>query len=182
VLSVGPWLPELFPEGADTFAVHRQVMYWFGIRERPEHLETMPIFVFEFGAAPDEFVHLDGFYGFPPIEGLVKTATESYDQTTVPDGRQHPATAEETAAMYRTCIAPHLPWLAPEPARTVSCLYTNTRGSRFVIDRHPEHERVEIVSPCSGHGFKHSAAIGEAVAQRLIDGASQIDLSPFTLS
>ncbi len=84
--------------------------------------------------------------------------------------------------MYRTCIAPHLPWLAPEPARTVSCLYTNTRGSRFVIDRHPEHEQVQIVSACSGHGFKHSAAIGEAVAQRLTGGESRIDLSPFTLA
>ena len=84
--------------------------------------------------------------------------------------------------MYRSCVGPHLPWLAREPLHTVSCLYTNTRGSRFVIDRHPEYERVEIVSPCSGHGFKHSAAIGEAVAQRVVDGASEIDLSPFTLA
>jgi sarcosine oxidase len=182
VLSAGPWLPELFPEGAGTFAVHRQVMYWFPIRERPEHLDAMPIFVFDHGGALDGFVHLDGFYGFPPIEGRVKVATESYDRTAVPDGRQHPATVEETAAMYRTCVAPHLPWLGPEPLHSVSCLYTNTRGSRFVIDRHPGHERVEIVSPCSGHGFKHSAAIGEAVAQRVIDGASELDLTPFALT
>jgi len=181
VLSAGPWLPELFPEGAGTFAVYRQVMYWFPIREPREQLDTMPIYIFALGGAPEGFVHLNGFYGFPPIDGLVKLATESYDRTAVPDGRQHPASAEEITAMYATCVAPHLSWLEPEPARTVSCLYTNTRGSRFVIDRHPVHERVQIVSPCSGHGFKHSAAIGEAVAQLLVDGASQIDLSPFAL-
>jgi len=45
--------------------------------------------------------------------------------------------------------------------------------------RWPESERVLVVSPCSGHGFKHSAAIGEAVSQRLLDGASCIDLSSF---
>jgi len=37
------------------------------------------------------------------------------------------------------------------------------------------------VSPCSGHGFKHSAAIGEAVAQLVRDGTATIDLSTFGL-
>jgi len=64
--------------------------------------------------------------------------------------------------MYERYIAPYLPWLGAGPVKTVSCLYTSTRGSRFVIDRHPEHDSVLIVSACSGHGFKHSPAIGEA--------------------
>ncbi len=71
VLSAGPWLPELFPEGAVTFAIHRQLMYWFPVRERPDQLDAMPIFVFDFGGARDGFVHLDGFYGFPPIGGML---------------------------------------------------------------------------------------------------------------
>ena len=71
---------------------------------------------------------------------------------------------------------------APEPLRTVSCLYTNTRGSRFVIDRHPEHDQVLLVSACSGHGFKHSPAIGEAVAQLVIEGRSELDLTPFLIT
>jgi sarcosine oxidase len=66
--------------------------------------------------------------------------------------------------------------------RTVSCLYTCTRRSRFVIDRHPAHDCVLIVSPCSGHGFKHSAAIGESVAQWVARRATDIDLSGFSLS
>jgi sarcosine oxidase len=60
-----------------------------------------------------------------------------------------------------------------------ACLYTNVAGARFVIDAHPEHPNVMVVSPCSGHGFKHSAAIGEALAQRVLDGDSRIDLAPF---
>ena len=77
--------------------------------------------------------------------------------------------------MYRHCIDARLPWLGPDPVRTLSCLYTCTRGSRFVIDRHPGHDAVLIVSPCSGHGFKHSPAIGEAVAQWVTDGAPELD-------
>jgi sarcosine oxidase len=51
-----------------------------------------------------------------------------------------------------------------------------------VVDFHPKHSNVVIVSPCSGHGFKHSAAIGEAVAELVVDGKSTLDLSAFRLA
>jgi sarcosine oxidase len=145
----------------------------------------MPVFVWDFGGERGGFVHFDGFYGFPAVDGAaggVKVAAETYETTTEPDGRQHPPTPSETAAMYGHCIEARMPWLGPEPVRSVSCLYTSTRGSRFVIDRHPAHEDVLIVSPCSGHGFKHSPAIGEAIAQWVIEGSPALDLGPFRLS
>jgi sarcosine oxidase len=185
VLCAGAWIPQLFPEGSEIFAIHRQLLYWFPIREGYERLRGMPTFIWDVGGETQGFVHLHGFYGFPAVdgrEGGVKVAAESYEQTTTPDGRQHPATQPEIDDMYERCIKPHLPWLGAEPVRTRSCLYTSTRGSRFVIDRHPEHDPVVIVSPCSGHGFKHSPAIGEAVAQWVIGRASDVDLSPFGLS
>jgi sarcosine oxidase len=40
---------------------------------------------------------------------------------------------------------------------------------------------VLLVSPCSGHGFKHSAGLGEAIAQRITTGTSDADLSPFRI-
>ncbi len=185
ILCSGPWLPGLFPEGRGVFAVHRQLQFWFPIRQGYEQLRDMPVFVWDFGGEPAGFVHVDGFYGFPALNGPaggVKVALETYETTTEPDGRQHPATPTETALMYRQCIESRIPWLGPDPVRTVSCLYTCTRGSRFVIDRHPDHDTVLIVSPCSGHGFKHSAAIGEAVAQWVTGGTPELDLSPFSLS
>lgn len=184
ILCAGPWLPRLFPEGRDLFAVHRQIQFWFPIRQGYEQLREAPVFVWDFGGERGGFVHFDGFYGFPAVDGPgggVKVATETYETTTEPDGRQHPATPAETAAMYRHCIEARLPWLGPDPVRTLSCLYTCTRGSRFVIDRHPGHDAVLIVSPCSGHGFKHSPAIGEAVAQWAIEGRPDLDLEPFRL-
>jgi sarcosine oxidase len=184
ILCAGPWLPALFPEGRELFAVHRQVQFWFPIRQGYEQLRNMPVFVWDFGGERGGFVHFDGFYGFPAVDGPaggVKVATETYETTTEPDGRQHPPAPAETAAMYRHCIRGRLPWLGPNAVRTLSCLYTCTRGSRFVIDRHPAHEAVLIVSPCSGHGFKHSSAIGEAVAQWVTEGTPELDLGPFRL-
>jgi sarcosine oxidase len=84
--------------------------------------------------------------------------------------------------MYESYVAPYLPWLGPDVIKTVSCLYTCTRGSRFVIDHHPRHDTVLIVSACSGHGFKHSPAIGEAVAQWLTGNDPDIDLRPFSFA
>ena len=185
ILCAGPWLPGLFPEGRDLFAVHRQVQFWFPIRQGYQQLRDMPVFGWDFGGERGGFTHFDGFYGFPAVDGPgggVKVATETYEATTEPDGRQHPPTPAETAAMYRHCIADRLPWLGPEPVRNLSCLYTCTRESRFVIDRHPEHEAVLIVSPCSGHGFKHSPAIGEAVAEWVTQGRPGLDLGSFGLS
>jgi sarcosine oxidase len=182
VLCAGPWISELFPQGSDIFAVYRQLLFWFPIRDRYEQARELPIFVCNFGGAQEDLTQLDGIYGFPAIDGPrggIKVARETYEETTRPDGRQHPATKQEAQEMYTRYVAPWLPWLDPEPLRTVSCLYTTTPGSRFVIDRHPEHDAVLIVSPCSGHGFKHSAAIGECVAQLVLDGLSGIDLSAF---
>jgi len=186
LLCAGAWIGDLFPDGRDTFAVYRQLLYWFPIRgDHYAQLRDMPGFIWDLGGRQDDVVHLDGFYGLPAIDGPdggAKVAAESYERTASPDGRQHPATRAESDRMYRECVAPHLPWLGAEPLRTVSCLYTSTRGNRFVIDRHPEHDSVLIVSACSGHGFKHSPAIGEAVAQWLTGRSPAIDLGAFSFS
>ena len=182
VVCVGPWIHELFPEGREVFAVYRQLLLWFAIADEPPGLDQMPVFVWDFGGERSGFVHLHGFYGFPPLAGAgggVKVATEQFEHTTEPDGAQHPATPKEAALMRQEVIGERLPWLGSTPLRTVSCLYTSTRGSRFVIDRHPSHENVMIVSACSGHGFKHSPAVGEAVAQSIAGESPEVDLRPF---
>lgn len=185
VLCVGAWIGELFGDASEVFAVHRQLMYWFAIREGYEQLRDMPVFVWDFGGDKEAFVHFNGFYGFPAIDGRaggVKVGTETYEQTTAANVGGQPATPQEVGEMYRRYVRRGLPWLSPELLRSAPCLYTSTRGSRFVIDRHPEHEPVWIVSACSGHGFKHSPAIGEAIAHRITAGVGDLDLSPFSLA
>ncbi len=186
VLCAGAWIPRLVAEYADLFEIYPQLLHWFPIRRGHEALRAMPIFIWEIPGERDAFTHLSGgFYGFPAIDGPdggVKLATERYEQPADPD-RPLPAAAgaREGARLYEEYIARLFPWVGPTPLKSVSCLYTNTRGSRFLIGRHPERPQVTVVAACSGHGFKHSPAIGEAIAQLLIDGASEIDLSPFAL-
>jgi sarcosine oxidase len=51
-----------------------------------------------------------------------------------------------------------------------------------VIDRHPRHDRIIVASPCSGHGFKHSAALGEAISDLAVGAPARFDLSAFALA
>jgi len=182
VLCAGPWLPELFAEARESFVVYRQHLHWFAIRRGFERLRELPVFIWVLGADPGA-VHPRSFYGLPPQQSPeMKLATESYDEPARPDGRAHHPSSARTAAVYREYVQPRLPWLAPEAPRTVSCLYTSTPSGRFVIDRHPSHDAVLIVSACSGHGFKHSPAIGEAVAEWATTGTTPRDLAPFQLA
>jgi len=61
------------------------------------------------------------------------------------------------------------------------CLFTNTPDEHFIIDRLPGHERVHVVSACSGHGFKFASVVGEIVADLVTDGESRFELSLFSI-
>ncbi len=186
VLSVGAWIRQLVPEVEDLFTVYQQQLHWFAIRTGYEAFRAMPIFIWDMGGGDQEFAHMgSGFYGFPAIDGPqggLKLASERYEAGVDPDHRPDPRAHSDAAEFHTRYLAAHFPWVEPTPVRSAACLYTAARGSRFLIDRHPAHPNVMLVSPCSGHGFKHSAAIGEAVAQRIADGAGELDIAPFALA
>jgi sarcosine oxidase len=182
VLSVGAWLPTLLddPSVRDAFAVYRQELHWFDAdpawmdRVGPGEL---PVYLWSFGAGATDF-----FYGFPALDGAaggLKVATEQFDVSTTADTVEREVPRAHARAMYEHCLRGRVAATTDRALRSVSCLYTVTRDSGFVVDEHPHLPNVLLVSPCSGHGFKHSAALGEAVAQRLAAGSSDIDLAPF---
>jgi sarcosine oxidase len=53
------------------------------------------------------------------------------------------------------------PGLALPPVRSAACLFTCAPDADFVIGPLDGSQRITVVSACSGHGFKHSAAVGE---------------------
>ena len=87
----------------------------------------------------------------------------------------------ESRSAYETLFAPRFPALSANVVRSARCLYTVTPDANFVVDEHPDLPGVLLVSPCSGHGFKHSAGLGEAIAQLVTTGRSDVDLEPFRI-
>lgn len=180
VLAAGPWLPELRPELAPAFIVSRQVLHWFALAPGSyEAHRDLPVFIWITGDGPEEF-----FYGFPAIdgpEGGLKVASERFRDATTPAACRREVTVEDSRQMHARCLAGRLPGLSDRTVKATTCLYTSTADSAFAIGAHPADADLLVVSPCSGHGFKHSAAIGEAVAQLALTGTSAIDLEPFGL-
>lgn len=79
-------------------------------------------------------------------------------------------------------LARYLPQAAGRILDRATCVYTNTPDHDFLLDRHPAHPNVIIASPCSGHGFKFSSAIGEIIADLVTTGETRFDLNPFAVS
>ena len=87
----------------------------------------------------------------------------------------------ESAEFFRTHIAQRVAGVGPRVVKAAACLYTMTPDRGFILDWHPRMKDVFVVSACSGHGFKHSAGIGETVAREVTHGG-ETELRPFSVS
>jgi sarcosine oxidase len=179
IVAAGSWLPDfLKPAVAGQFKVTRQVLYWFQAKGAAEHAqfspERFPVYIWQVPAPQP-------IYGFPATGGLeegVKIATEQNHSTTTPDTVARAVGPDEIREMYETYVGPYFPGLSPTCVKHKVCLYTQVDRARFIIDRHPDADRVIVASPCSGHGFKHSAGIGELLAQMAL-GEKHQDIARF---
>jgi len=181
LISAGPWVSD-FVEGtaAGLFKVYRQVLYWFDVSATYEQyaLGNFPIFIWSFGRFADDYV-----YGFPAIDGPdggLKLASEEYETTTSPEQVDRSVSGEEAARVFAAYVSGKLAGVGQRCVRSAVCLYTSTPDSNFVIDW--VDENVLLASPCSGHGFKHSAAIGETLAELALTRTSKIDTSLFAIA
>jgi sarcosine oxidase len=181
ILTAGPWIAKLLPpEYADHFRVYRQTLCWFALqrnfeRYAPEHF---PVFIWITGNRAQDML-----YGFPAIDGPaggLKLATELYENTVDPDAVPRDVSEESTAAMYSEYIAPRFPDIGSQCLRTATCLYTVTPDAKFVIDYVDAAACILFASACSGHGFKHSPAVGEALVRRALGLPMKVDLLPFS--
>lgn len=177
VISAGMWSRDLLGQPFDRLLrVCRQKLFWFEQEEHARFAEVSPTFIFSHGPA-------QSFYGFPPLpgEGSVKVATEQYTEESSPDTLDRTVSAAEENDMFERQVRGRIAGVTSRVVKSAVCAYTVTPDSHFIIDEHPSLKNTLVVSACSGHGFKHSAALGEAVAQWCVRGSSDLDLSAFSL-
>jgi sarcosine oxidase len=175
VICAGAWAAGLLPELALPLTIERNAVYWFD----PLHPAVFaparfPIFIHEF--APGRT-----WYGFADFGDGVKVALHHQGETTTARTVRRSVSDDEVAHM-RGLMQQFLPGASGALRATTVCLYTNTPDEHFILDRHPSHPAVFIASPCSGHGFKFSVAIGEVIADEIEGNEPRFDLSPFRLS
>ncbi len=177
LFAAGPWISHLVPGLSSHTRAYRQVLYWFAQDGNAATFspEKMPVFI----RVPETDNAM--FYGFPLIgsrDGGLKIAGEQFEATCSPDQLERKVSTDEIAAMFAKAAAKLR--IRDECLRAVTCQYTVTPDFDFLLDRLPGSDRVWLASPCSGHGFKHSAAVGEAMAECMISGTTSYDLAPFS--
>ncbi len=179
VVSAGAWAPGLLGGAYNRILrPYRQTLVWFEADE-PAAFDPprSPVFIWMHGTDEE-----DWFYGFPrlPGETSVKVAAERFNAPLEhADDVDREIDPADIDLVWRHHIAGRVAGLRREGARATSCLYTMAPDSRFLIGRDPGRERIIVVSACSGHGFKHSPAIGEAVAVLALESEAPAILAPF---
>ena len=175
VITAGSWIGDLVPELALPLTVERQAVCWFDPLEPAEFTPNkFPVFIHEY--APGRT-----WYGFANFGDGVKAALHHQGETTTPQTVRRAVDDGEVAAV-RDLLKRFIPNANGPVRSTTVCLYTNAPDDHFVLDTHPAHPEVFIASPCSGHGFKFSIAIGELIADEIAGETRRFDLTPFRLA
>jgi sarcosine oxidase len=175
VLSAGAWNAQLAPGLSQVLHVERQLQQWWRPARSPERFAAaaMPVSMWQL---PDARI----FYTMPDTGRGLKLGWHHNGATVDPDTvDRHPSPGEN--AELADLLRRFLPAAKGERLANAVCFYTNTPDGHFLIDRHPADERVWIMSPCSGHGFKFASALGDVMAGLLAGEESPFDLTPFRL-
>lgn len=175
VVSAGAWIGDLVAPLAGRAVPERQVLGWFAPR-RPERFTaaSFPVFNLE--------TDLGRYYGFPPhgIPGFKLGRYHHRQEHGRPEDLRHPPDAQDEA-LLREAVTAYFPDADGPVLSLATCLFTNTADEHFVIDRLPDHPQVVVASPCSGHGFKFAAVVGEILADLALDGDTRHDVQRFAL-
>lgn len=177
VISAGPWVKDFLPPIEKShFKICRQILHWLPVKDRGFALGETPVYMWGFGEGAEDFI-----YGFPSLDGKsVKMASESFMERNHPDTLSREVSEEEKDFFVQEKMGNRFNDVEKEVIQSKVCIYTVTPDSYFVVDALPDFPEVMVASACSGHGFKHSAGLGEAIADKLLGKYPKFNLSPFS--
>jgi sarcosine oxidase len=173
VVTAGAWSFSLLRELGLPLTVLRKVQLWY--RSPEEVWRGAPAFFFE---QPEGC-----FYGIPPAghsEGAASFAVKLAEHT---GGAEVAEPTRVDRLLHDSDVAPVDAFVARTlqvemsgPVRHAVCMYTMTPDGHFVVDRHPHHPNVFLATGFSGHGFKFTPVVGEALADLVTQGRTSLPI------
>ncbi len=170
IVTAGAWSAELLGKLPVRFRVLRKHLHWFANDDARYRRDSgCPAYLYE---TPEGF-----FYGFPQFdEWGVKTAMhsggEEIDDPLAVDRSVDPVELTQVRAF----LAAHLPGVSTTTTHHETCFYTMSPDENFIVDFHPQHPNVVLAAGLSGHGFKFTSVLGEALADLALEGHTDLPI------
>lgn len=171
IIAAGPWAPVILRDLGLRLEVRRKPAFWHRTADAAYREDRgCPCFLFETPTGT--------FYGFPEIDGSgLKAAEHSGGEPVTDPLSVDRSLRPEDKARVDAFLARHLPGVTRDCLKHSACMYTMTPDEHFVVDRHPAHPQVAFAAGLSGHGFKFTCVLGEALAELVIDGSTALPIA-----
>lgn len=176
VFTAGAWSGQLVRGLSQLAKPERQVLAWFQPKDTTIFTpKNFPVFNLE--------VPEGRYYGLPiyGVPGFKVGRYHHLEQSLDPKDLNHECSPEDQNIL-RSFVEKYFPQGAGPTMALAPCMFTNTPDEHFIVDVHPEHSQVLVLSPCSGHGFKFCSVIGEIAADLVQFRKTRHDISLFRLS
>ena len=166
VITAGAWAARTLADVDIPIQILRKTLWWQEvIDQRQFEPDRFPVFITD---SPAGEIYGFPIYGVPGLKIANHAGGEIADPETVvrstKPGENHDCL--ELAARV-------LPGVTSRVVKSAVCLYAMTPDTDFIVDRHPRSQRVAMGVGFSGHGFKFAPAIGELVAEMIIDPVAE---------
>jgi sarcosine oxidase len=176
IIAAGPWAAQLLPELAPLLTVTRQVQAWMAPTDGTD-ATTMPCWLFDrgpgrhaiYGLAPDPLAATD-----PTSPARhPKVALHGSGVVVDPDAGAAPVSDADIERL-REPYAALAPSLAGELVDAATCLYTMSPDEQFLVGTRRGCTRTHFAAGLSGHGFKLSPALGDALVDLALRGRTDL--------
>jgi len=176
IVAAGAWTARLLPDLASLLAVTRQVQAWIAPVAGVDP-SGMPCWFVDrndgsrpvYGLAPDP---LAASGSHPARARQPKLGLHGSDEVVDPDVGARPVDENDLARLRSACesIAPPLAGVFVDAA---TCLYTMSPDGQFLVGAHGRGSIV-FAAGLSGHGFKLSPALGDALVDLALTGRTAL--------
>lgn len=180
IVTAGAWAAPLLGQLRIPLEVRRKPLYWFRPQTDIYRADlACPAFLYDLEKRGQNYFSAPAgcFYGVPQIDSAgIKVAEHTGGQVVADplsvDRANDPADQQRVALF----VERYLTQATTDCTDYTVCLYTMTPDRHFVVDAHPDHPQVVFAAGLSGHGFKFTGVLGEALSELALDGKTDLPI------
>ena len=170
ILTAGAWAADFLKGLNISLEVRRKSLFWY---ETPDEAYSVD------AGCPTFFYELPYgcFYGFPKKDKFgLKIAEHTGGQPVADPLNLDQSIDPEDQRRIADVLSEYMPGVTQTCSKHAACMYTMSPDEHFIIDAHPEHEKVVYAAGLSGHGFKFVNVLAEALVELTLKGKTDLPI------